>query len=135
MNFLNKMKWYRRLINQILSPSNHVYCQRRQGTYTRELVLIFKFKDEEMALQLKKQQFKPRHIKSGMSFSIPRHFLDIITLSFAKDRESKLLETKKSTVKETPKTNLSIVVPEIPKRTKMKKSPTTRANLCNLAFI
>ena len=91
MNFLNKMKWYRRLINQILSPSNHVYCQRRQGTYTRELVLIFKFKDEEMALQLKKQQFKPRHIKSGMSFSIPRHFLDIITLSFAKDRERQLL--------------------------------------------
>ena len=135
MNFLNKMDWYRRLINQILSPSNHVYCQRSKGTYTRELLLIFKFKDEEMALQLKKHQFKPRYIKSGMSFSIPRHFIDIITLSFAKDRENKLIETIKSPLKETPKTNLSIVAPEIPKKTKMKKSPTTRANLCNLALI
>ena len=70
-----------------------------------------------------------------MSFSIPRHFLDIITLSFAKDRENKLMETVKSPLKETPKTNLSIVVPEIPKRTKIKKSPTTRANLCDLALI
>ena len=53
MSDLEKIQWFRELINLILSPENHVYCKRIYNLGRYELVLNFGIKDKKMAAELK----------------------------------------------------------------------------------
>ena len=126
-------------MNDIISPQSNIYCEKGfVSGMSRELLVIFPEVNQLLALNLKKNKFKHVPLKycsanTGMCFSIPYFFINILTLSFAKDRDNELFHSFEDL--KSPKIiqmNRLLTNDSSKPQPLMKKIPTINSCLCDL---